>query len=112
MSQNGKGSKPRKMNLEKFQKNFEDVFRDKVGEEAFKSLQDTIAIETAASENRQKRKVKIVKEYTDQNGVEMVIVNINNSLTNRVIDKRLLQTLEHDVVNKDTMSIAEDRADQ
>jgi len=112
MSQNGKGSKPRPTDLKKYQENFEDVFREKLGDKKFKSLQDTIMIETAASEKRQKRKVKIIKEYTDQNGIEMVIVNINDSLTNKVIDKRLLQALEHDVVNKDAVTTIDTQSDQ
>lgn len=96
---NGKGDKQRPGDLKKYQKNFEKVFGKKINKQDIKKLENIIAIETEASEQRQKRKIKIIKEYTDHNGVDMVIVNINDAMTNKVIDRRILHTLEHDIVS-------------
>lgn len=99
MSSNGKGDKTRPGDLKKYQKNFEKVFGKKLSKSRIKSLENVIAVETAASEARQKRKIKIIKEYTDSNNVEMVIININDSFTNKVIPKNMLKVMEHDLVN-------------
>ena len=96
---NGKGSKQRPTDIKKYTKNFEQVFGKKFNKVDMKALNNIIAIESKSSEVRQKRKIKVIKEYTDHNGTEMVIVNINDALTNKVIDKRVLLTLEHELVS-------------
>lgn len=98
---NGKGSKQRPTNHAKYGKNYEKVFRKSINNAHVDDMTGVIKIETEASGRRQERKVKIVKEYTDQNGVDMVIVNINDSFTNKTIPKQLLQTMDRELINQD-----------
>ena len=58
---NGKGDKNRVKNLESFRKNYDKIYGDsKEFEELFKQEQDL-------SVQRQSKKIKIIKEYTDNN---------------------------------------------
>jgi len=97
----GKGSKQRPTDLKKFGKNYEKAFGEKLNKVDIDRLSGAIKMESKSSEIRQKRKVKLVKEYVDQNGVEMVIVNINDSFTNKVITRSVYNTLERDLTNDD-----------
>ena len=97
----GKGSKQRPTDLKKFGKNYEKAFGTKPTKAEIDRVTGAIKLETISSEVRQKRKVKLIKEYVDQNGVEMVIVNINDALTNKVITKGVYNTLNRDNTNED-----------
>lgn len=102
---NGKGSKPRPTDLKKFSKNYEKAFGKKLSKAEIDEMTGVIKIETEASNRRQERRVKVIKEYTDENGIDMVIININDSLTNKTIPKQVLQTMDRELVNKDNIEI-------
>lgn len=93
---NGKGSKQRPVDIDKFRKNYDNVFGKGKLKVDVDKLTNAIKLETISHETRSKRKVKVIKEYTDSNGVEMIIININDSLTNRIIPKALYTTLERE----------------
>jgi len=106
---NGKGDKQRPTDLKKYRKNFDKAFRKAKKEANVKDSidvninQDTGAIELKSSSGvtHRERKIKVIKEYTDLNKIEMVIVNIDDSLTNKVMTKRQLKTLQHELVNEE-----------
>ena len=95
----GKGSKQRPANLKKFRKNFEKVFNDPKVKAELDELSGAIKIESKASEARQEREIKLIKEWTDHNGVEMVVINIDNALTNKIIPKNVYRTMLRDPVS-------------
>jgi predicted HAD superfamily phosphohydrolase len=109
---NGKGDKPRPTNLKKYRKNFDIAFNKakrvaKVKDSIDVSInQDTGAIELKSNSGvtHRERKIKVIKEYTDQNGIDMVIVNIDDSLTNKTMTKNQLKTLQHELVNEETVT--------
>jgi len=98
---NGKGSKQRPTDLKKYGKNYKKVFDKKTNNAQVDEMTGVIKIETEASGRRQERKVKVIKEYTDENGTDMVIININDSFTNKIIPKQLLQTMDREIINQD-----------
>ena len=96
----GKGSKQRPTDLDKFRKNFEKVFSENPDLDVeLDELSGAIKIESKASAARQERKVTLIKEWTDNNGVEMVVINIDDALTNKVIPKNLYRTMLRDPVS-------------
>lgn len=105
---NGKGSRPRPANLKQYQKNYDKVFpvkNDIETQAALDKVTGAIKLETKSSEIRQDRKVRVIKEYVDNNGVDMVIVNINDAFTNKTIPKRVLDSLEREIVNDDYVPV-------
>jgi hypothetical protein len=106
---NGKGDKQRPTNLEKFGKNYDKAFdKNEVIDNITKSIDvdfdnDTGAIKIRNSDGIETRekKINVIKEYVDINNVEMVIVNIDDSLTNKVMTKRQLKTLRHELINEE-----------
>tara|TARA_R110001632_G_scaffold184128_2_gene304226 strand:+ start:2604 stop:3023 length:420 start_codon:yes stop_codon:yes gene_type:complete len=98
---NGKGNKPRPTDLKKFRKNYENAFGKGITKAEIDKMSGVIKLESISSEVRQKRKIKVIKEYTDQNGVDMVIININGATANKVVTKNIYKTLEHDIVDTD-----------
>ena len=105
---NGKGSRPRPTNLKQYQKNYDKVFpvkNDIETQAALDKVTGAIKLETKSSEIRQDRKVRVIKEYVDNNGVDMVIVNINDAFTNKTIPRRVLDSLEREIVNDDYVPV-------
>lgn len=110
---NGKGDKPRPTDLKKFRKNFEKAFSKKKNNKKVRDSidvnidQDTGAIQLKSSSGVEhtEKKINIIKEYTDNNGIKMVIVNINDSMTNKVMTSRQLKTLQHELVNEEPIVI-------
>lgn len=100
---NGKGSTPRPVDIDKYQENYEKIYGKKMTKAEVDAMTGVIKLETQASNVRQERKVKIIKEYIDENGIEMIIININNSFTNKTIPKQVYLTMERELVNKDTI---------
>ena len=103
---NGKGSKQRPTNIKKYGKNYDKAFKKKLkkaAQEANVNIDpDTGAISVVNKDGTIKtkeRKIVIKREYTDQNGVEMCIVNIDDALTNKIMSKKMLKALEHGIVN-------------
>jgi len=108
MSSNGKGSKQRPTNLKKFRKNFDKAFKkdkkDILAQADININPDTGAITVKnkdGSIQRREKKIVVKREYVDQNGIEMCIVNIDDALTNKIMSKKMLQALEHNVVNEE-----------
>lgn len=95
----GKGSKQRPTDLTKFRKNFEKVFNDPKVKMELDELSGAIKLETKASEARQEQEIKLIKEWTDNNGVEMVVINIDNALTNKIVPKNVYRMLLRDPVS-------------
>jgi len=98
---NGKGDKNRVSNHKSYRKNFDEVF-DK--EKFTKDLTKMIEQEQKLSSKRQSKKIKIIKEYTDQNGIKMAVININDNLTNTIVTKRQLDGMNRELINKDYLS--------
>lgn len=103
---NGKGSKQRPTNIKKYGKNYDKAFKKKIkkaAQEANVNIDpDTGAITVsnkAGTIKTKERKIVIKREYTDQNGIEMCIVNIDDAMTNKTMEKRMLKALEHGIVN-------------
>ena len=104
----GKGSKQRPTNMKKYGKNYDKAFKKKIkkaAQEANVNIDpDTGAITVSNKSGTIKtkeRKIVIKREYIDQNGIEMCIVNIDDSMTNKTMSKRMLKALEHGIVNED-----------
>ena len=101
MTANGKGDNPRPINGDKYRKNYDNImFKPAEVEHNVNFNKGAIEIETKSSERRQQRDIKIIKEYIDRNGVEMVIVNIDGSFSNKTITKNTYKILVHDVVDE------------
>lgn len=103
---NGKGSKQRPTDLKKFGKNYDKAFKKKLkkaAQEANVNIDpDTGAISVVNKDGTIKtkeRKIIVKREYVDQNGIEMCIVNIDDAMTNKTMSKRMLKALEHGIVN-------------
>jgi len=103
---NGKGSKQRPTNIKKYGKNYDKAFKKKIkkaAQEANVNIDPdtgTITVSNKAGTIKTKeRKIVIKREYTDQNGIEMCIVNIDDAMTNKTMEKRMLKALEHGIVN-------------
>lgn len=113
---NGKGDKQRPTNLKKFGKNYDKAFdKNKLIDNVAKSIDvdfdnNTGAIKIRNSDGIETRekKIKIIKEYVDINNIEMVIVNVDDSLTNKVMTKRQLKTLRHEVINEEVHEAEQD----
>ena len=98
---NGKGDRSRVTNHDQFRKNFDKVFdKEKFTEDLTKMIEQ----EQKLSSKRQNKKIKIVKEYTDRNGIKMAVININDSLTNTIVTKRQLDGMNREIVNEDYLS--------
>lgn len=110
---NGKGDKQRPTNLKKFRKNYDKVFmKNKPTKESVSSIDVNIDESTGAIKIRnsegietKERKIRVIKEYTDLNNVSMVIVNIDDALTNKVMTMRQLKTLQHELVNEEPIEL-------
>ena len=105
---NGKGSKQRPTNMKKYGKNYDKAFRKKLkktAQEANVNIDpDTGAISVTNKEGTIKtkeRKIIVKREYVDQNGIEMCIVNIDDAMTNKTMTKKMLRALEHGIVNEE-----------
>lgn len=105
---NGKGSKQRPTDLKKYSKNYDKAFKKKIkkaAQEANVNIDpDTGAISVTNKDGTIKtreRKIVIKREYVDQNGIEMCIVNIDDAMTNKTMTKRMLKALEHGIVNEE-----------
>lgn len=105
---NGKGSKQRPTNMKKYGKNYDKAFKKKLkkaAQEANVNIDpDTGAISVTNKEGTIKtkeRKIVVKREYTDQNGIEMCIVNIDDAMTNKTMSKKMLRALEHGIVNEE-----------
>lgn len=105
---NGKGSKQRPTDMKKYGKNYDKAFKKKLkktAQEANVNIDpDTGAISVTNKEGTIKtkeRKIIIKREYTDQNGIEMCIVNIDDAMTNKTMSKKMLRALEHGIVNEE-----------
>lgn len=113
---NGKGDKQRPTNMKKFGKNYDKAFnKDDIINDVTKSIDvdfdsDTGAIKIRNSDGIETRekKINVIKEYVDINNVEMVIVNIDDSLTNKVMTKRQLKTLRHEIINEEVHETEQD----
>lgn len=113
---NGKGDKQRPTDLKRYRKNFDKAFK-KVKKKAnvkdsidVNINQETGAIELKSSSGVQhtEKKIRVIKEYTDMNDIPMVIVNINDSLTNKVMPKKQLKALQHELVNEEPVVVNQD----
>lgn len=101
MTTNGKGDKPRPVNGDRYRKNYDKImFKPKDIEHNVNFNKGAIEIETKSSEKRQQRDIKIVKEYTDSNGIEMMVINIDGSFANKTVTKNTYKILVHDVVDE------------
>lgn len=105
---NGKGSKQRPTDIKKYGKNYDKAFKKKLkkaAQEANVNIDpDTGAISVTnktGTIKTKERKIVIKREYTDQNGTEMCIVNIDDAMTNKTISKKMLRALEHGIVNEE-----------
>lgn len=97
-----KGSKPRPTDLKKYGENYEHAFKDKLNEvDVTINQQGAIEIRNSDGEITKEKKIRIIKEYVDQNGIEMVIVNVNDALSNRTMTKNKLRALQHEIVNQE-----------
>lgn len=113
---NGKGDKQRPTDLKKFGKNYDKAFdKNNIIDNVTKSIDVDFDNETGAIKIRnsdgietREKKINIIKEYVDNNNVEMVIVNIDDSLTNKVMTKRQLKTIRHEVVNEEVYESKQD----
>jgi prenyltransferase beta subunit len=105
---NGKGSKQRPTNMKKYGKNYDKAFKKelkKTAQEANVNIDpDTGAISVTNKDGTIKtkeRKIIVKREYVDQNGIEMCIVNIDDAMTNKTMTKKMLRALEHSIVNEE-----------
>ena len=97
-----KGSKQRPTDLKKYGKNWDNVFNDSQEQVDVKiNDQGAIEIKNTSGEQTKERKIRVVKEYTDQNGIEMVIVNVDDALSNRTMTKSKLRALQHEIINQE-----------
>ena len=108
MSTNGKGSKQRPTNHKKYRKNYDKAFKKnikKAAQEANINIDPetgviSVANKTGTIKTREK-KIIIKREWVDQNGIEMCMVNIDDALTNKIMSKKMLKALEHGIVNEE-----------
>jgi hypothetical protein len=105
---NGKGSKQRPTNIKKYGKNYDKAFKKKIkktAQEANVNIDPdtgTISVSNKAGTIKTKeRKIVVKREYTDQNGIEMCIVNIDDAMTNKTMSKKMVKALEHGIVNEE-----------
>lgn len=105
---NGKGSKQRPTNGKKYRKNYDKAFKKKlkkVSKEVDVNIDpDTGTISIGNKDGSSKRvehQIVVKREYVDQNGIEMCIVNIDGGLTNKTMTKKMLHALEHGIVNEE-----------
>ena len=108
---NGKGSKQRPTDIKKYRKNYDKVFKkskDKLAKKVADEANVHIDPESGAINisnkggtiSTREKKIVIKREFVDQNGVEMVIVNIDDALTNTTMSKRQLKVIQHEIVNE------------
>lgn len=110
---NGKGDKQRPTDLKKYRKNYDEAFdKTKVADNIAQSIDVNIDEQTGAIQIRnndgietRERKIRIIKEYTDLNNIDMVIVNIDDAMTNKVMTKRQLKTLQHELINEEPQPV-------
>lgn len=97
-----KGSKPRPTDLKKYTENWENVFSGAGEIDVRVNDNGAIEIKNSSGESTTEKKYRIIKEYVDQNGIEMVIVNVDDALSNKTMPKIKLRALQHEVVNQET----------
>ena len=102
----GKGDKPRPTNLEKYRENFDKIFNNPEMEECMEEMLRRPGIEEMIKEEaglikKNQRRIKIVKTYVDINNVKRLVVNINDSLTNRVLTEAQYLSLTHECNRED-----------
>jgi len=102
-----KGSKQRPTDLKKYTENFEKVFNKNTmsGMDIHINEAGAIEINNASGESTRERKIRVIKEYTDQNGIEMVIVNVDDALSNKTMTKNKLRALKHEIINQQKETI-------
>lgn len=105
---NGKGSKQRPTDMKKYHKNYEKAFNKnvkKIADEANVNIDPDSGAITISNKGgtikTRERKIIVKREYVDQNGIEMCIVNIDDALTNKTITKRQLKVLQHGIINEE-----------
>jgi len=110
-----KGSRNRVDNIEKYTENYKKIFgktppKDLSIERA-EQLDIILDDEQKLSRQRTEKKIIVKKEYTDRNGVDMVVVNINDSMTNTIMTARELKALRHENINDEYVSVEDDVID-
>lgn len=100
-----KGSRNRVKDIKRYNDNYKKIFNKDLPEnitvERAKELNIILDDEQKLSRVRSEKKIAVKKEYTDRNGIDMVVVNINDAMTNTIMTARELKALQHECVNEE-----------
>lgn len=100
-----KGSRNRVKDIKKFNENYKKIFNKDlpkdISVERAEELNIILDDEQKLSRVRSEKKITVKKEYIDKNGIDMVVVNINDAMTNTIMSARELKALQHECVNEE-----------